>query len=318
MMKCMTAAAAAFAALALLADAGWAQNAQSWCKSKWGPNDEIGAANLITPESVAAAAKLVKTGKTYALGVETNAKTPTFGSRSWALVVTQPGQAGGGGLGPTDTNYNDDVYMGYVGTGSQLDGLGHIGVGNVYYNCHKNAAFVQANGLTKLGIEKVPPLVARGIVLDMVGLLGKGDPLPDGTAINKKEIEDALKRQKIEIKKGDLVLLHTGWLSLVGKDDKRYLSGEPGLGKEGAEYLVSKEVLAVGADSWGLEVIPFEKGVGVFEVHQILIPRNGIYILENMNTGPLVADQAWEFMFVLGHSRITGGVQAIINPVAIR
>ena len=64
--------------------------------------------------------------------------------------------------------------------------------------------------------------------------------------------------------------------------------------------------------------LPFEKGVGVFEVHQILLPRNGVYILENMNTAPLVADKAWEFIFVLGHARITGAVQAIINPVAIR
>ena len=59
-------------------------------------------------------------------------------------------------------------------------------------------------------------------------------------------------------------------------------------------------------------------GVGVFEVHQILLAKNGIYILENMNTAGLVADQAWEFMFVESHGRITGGVQAIINPIAIR
>lgn len=293
------------------------QEAPSWCKSKWGPDDEIGAANLITPESVLAASKLVKTGKSYALGVETNRKTPAFGPRTWALVITQPGQVGGVGLGPTQTNYNDDIYMGYVGTGSQLDGLGHIGIDNIYYNCHKNNEFVQANGLVKLGIEKLPPFVARGIVLDMTAVFGK-DPVPEGTAFNKKEIDEALEKQGLEIKKGDVVLFHTGWLSLVGKDDTRYISGEPGLGKEGAEHLVSKEVLAVGADSWGVEAIPFEEGVGIFEIHQILIPRNGTFILENMNTGPLVADKAWEFMFVMGHARITGGVQAIINPVAIR
>ena len=114
------------------------------------------------------------------------------------------------------------------------------------------------------------------------------------------------------------MIFHTGWLSLVGKEDKRYISGEPGLGKEGAEYLASKEVVAVGADTWGLEAIPFEPGVGVFEIHQILIPRNGIYILENVRTDELARDKAYEFMFVLGHSRITGGVQGIINPTAIR
>ena len=74
----------------------------------------------------------------------------------------------------------------------------------------------------------------------------------------------------------------------------------------------------MGADTWGLEAIPFEKGVGVFEIHQILIPKNGIYILENIDTTELVKDKGWEFMFVLGASRFTGGVQAIINPIAVR
>ncbi len=292
-----------------------AQN--DWCKSKWGPNDEIGAANLLTPQLAAEAAKLVKTGKTYALGFETNAGTAAYAPRTWSLTVVQPGQAGGVSLGGTKTTYNDDIYMGWVGTGSQLDGLGHIGIDNVYYNCNKNSEFVQANGLKKLGIEKVPPFVTRGIVLDMTAYFGI-PMVKEGTAFNRKEIDEQAQRQGISIKKGDVVLFHTGWQALEGKDNKRFLAGEPGLGKEGALYLASKEVIAIGADTWALEVIPFEKDVGVFEVHQILLARNGIYILENMNTGPLVADKAYEFMFVLGASRMTGGVQAIINPVAIR
>jgi kynurenine formamidase len=294
-----------------------AQEGPSWCKSKYGPDDELGAGNLLGAEGALAAARLVRTGKTYSLGVETNARTPAFGPRSWALAINQPGQVGGVGLGPTKTNYNDDIYMGYVGTGSQIDGLGHIGVDNVYYNCNKNSDFVQANGLKKLGIEKVPNIVTRGVVLDMATHYGK-DVVPEGTAFNRKEIDEVAAKQGVEIRKGDVVLFYTGWLTLVGKDDKRYISGEPGLGKEGAEYLASKEVVAVGADSWGLEAIPFEPGVGIFEVHQILIPRNGIYILENINTADLVRDRAYEFMFVLGASKITGGVQAIINPTAIR
>ena len=305
------------AAMSLVCGPALAQAQAEWCPSRYGPNDQIGAANLLTPQVALDAAKLVKTGKTYALGGETNAKTPAFGPRSWALVINQPGQVGGVGLGPTKTNYNDDIYMGYVGTGTQIDGLGHIGVDNVYYNCNKNSEFVMANGLTKLGVEKIPPFVTRGIVLDMAAYYGQS-MLPEGTAFNRKEIEAQAKKQGIEIRKGDVVLFHTGWQQLVGKDDKRFIAGEPGIGKEGALWLASKEVVAVGADTWGLEAIPFEKDVGVFEVHQILLPRNGIYILENVITENLVKDQAWEFMFVLGHSRITGGVQAIINPVAIR
>ncbi len=316
-MKRSSAAQIGAVGLLLLSFGAVAQDSPSWCKSKWGPKDEIGAGNILNAELALKAAQLVKSGKTYSLGVETNSKTPAFGPRSWALVVNQPGQVGGIGLGPTKTNYNDDIYMGYVGTGTQIDGLGHIGVDNVYYNCNKNSDFVQANGLTKLGIEKAPNIVTRGVVLDMAAHFGK-EVVPEGTAFNQKEIDEVAAKQGIDIRRGDVVLFHTGWLSLVGKEDKRYISGEPGLGKQGAEYLASKEVVAVGADSWGLEVIPFEPGVGVFEVHQILLPKNGIYILENVNTADLARDRAYEFMFVLGASKITGGVQGIVNPTAIR
>ncbi len=317
MMKLVKPAAMALSLAMLMAGGASAQDKADWCKSKWGPDDEKGAANMMTAESVLAATKLVKAGKVYQLGVETNSKTPAFAPRTWSTIVLQPGQAGGVALGPTKTTYNDDMYMGWVGTGSQIDGLGHIGIDNVYYNCFKNAEIGQASGLTKLGIEKIPPLVARGVVLDMTAVTGQ-NPVKEGTPFNKKEIDAALQAQGVELRKGDVVLFHTGWLSLVGKDDARYIKAEPGLGKEGAEYLVSKEVMAVGADNWGLEVLPFESGVGVFEVHQILLARNGMHILENMNTAALVADKAWEFMFVESHGRITGGVQAIINPVAIR
>jgi kynurenine formamidase len=294
-----------------------AQDAQSWCKSKWGPDDEKGAANLLNPQLALDAAKLVKTGKVYPLGVETNSKTPASPPRTFSITILQPGQTGGSGLGPTKMTYNDDIISGWVGIGSQIDGLGHVGVDHVYYNCNKGLEFAAADGLKKLGLEKLPPLVTRGVVLDMTAVTGQ-NPVPAGTPFNKKEIDDALAKQGIQIKKGDIVLFHTGWQDMAIKDPKAFLAGEPGLGKEGAEYLVSKEVVAIGADQRALEVIPFEKGVGVFEVHQILLPRSGVYILENMNTGPLVADKAWEFMFVLGHARITGSVQAIINPVAIR
>lgn len=290
--------------------------AQDWTKSKWGPNDEIGAANYLTPELVVKAAGLIKTGKVYGLGIETNSKTPAFPPRSFKVLVLQPGQSGGSGLGPSKTTYNDDIIEGWVGVGSQLDGLGHIGVDWTYYNGNKSTDFAAADGLKKLGIEKVPPIVTRGVLLDMAAYLNT-DLVKEGTAFNVAEIEGAAKKQGIEIRQGDVVLFHTGWVSLIGKDDKRYGAGEPGLGVEGAKYLVGKGVVAVGADTWGLEVVPFESQ-NVFEVHQILLPRSGTYILENMNTAPLAADKAYEFLFALGAPKITGAVQGIVNPVAIR
>jgi len=298
-------------------------SAQDWTKSKWGPKDEIGAMNLITPKSVMQAAKLIKTGKTYNLGIIIDSKTPAFPPRSMSITILQPNQMKTTGLGPTKTTYNDDIFMGWLGIGPQIDGLGHIGVDHVYYNGFKGKDFAKADGLKKLGIEKYPPIVGRGVLLDMAGYFGV-KIVKEGTPYNKKDIIGAAKKQGVEIRKGDIVLFHSGWLNLLdGKDGtkknlKRYGSVEPGLGKSGAEYLVSKEVVAVGADTWGLETVPFEKGVGVFEIHQILIPKNGIVILETIDTRELVKDKGWEFLFVLGPARIRGAVQMIINPIAIR
>ncbi|HKU08346.1 MAG TPA: cyclase family protein [Bradyrhizobium sp.] len=301
--------------VALLGSAG-AASAQDWTKSKWGPDDEIGAANYMKPELVVKAAQLVKTGKTYALGIPVDSKTPAYPPRTFKITVVQPGQAGNPGLGPTKTTYNDDILDTWVGIGSQLDGLGHIGVDHVYYNGNKLLDFADPTGLKKLGIEKVPPMVTRGVLLDMAAHYGT-DVVKEGTAFNVKEIEEVAKKQGVEIRQGDVVIFHTGWLSLIGKDDKRYASVEPGLGVEGAKYLTGKGVVAVGADTWAVEVIPFESK-NVFEVHQILLPMNGTYILENMNTAELAKDKAYEFLFVLGQPRFKGGVQSMINPVAIR
>ena len=295
-----------------------AQQAPACVKSKFGANDEIGNLNYLTPEKTLAATKLVTKGKAYRLGIETNKDTPAFPPRTFSITVLQPGQTAGATLGPSKTSYNDDIINGWVGVGSQLDGLGHIGVDNVYYNCVKAADFVQADGLKKYGIEKLPAIATRGVLLDMAGLLGS-DPVKEGTAFNRPQIEAAMKRQGIKaIEQGDVVLFYTGWAKLIGKDNKRYNTGEPGLGVDGAKYLASLGVAMVGADTWGLEVLPFEQNAGIFEVHQILLPLNGIYILENMNTEEMVKDQAWEFLFTLGPSRITGAVQAIINPIAIK
>jgi len=306
------------AIFALLSIAAHAQQKPCLTASKFGPDDQVGNVNYITAAKTLAATRLVTKGKAYRLGIETNKDTPAYGTRTFAITVLQPGQAGGATLGPTKTTYNDDIITGWVGIGSQIDGLGHLGIDSLYFNCNMAADFAMPDGLKKLGIEHVPAVATRGVLLDMAGYFGV-DIVKEGTAFNRMEIEGAMKRQGIKaIEKGDVVLFYTGWLKLLGKDNKRFLSVNPGLGRDGARYLASLEVAMIGADTSSFEVIPFEKDAGVFEVHQILIARNGIHILENMNTEEMVKDQAWEFLFTLGPARITGGVQAIINPIAIK
>jgi kynurenine formamidase len=286
--------------------------------SKFGPTDSVGNLNYVTPAKTLAASKLVTRGKAYRLGIETSKDTPAYPPRTFGITIVQPGQTAGGTLGPTKTTYNDDIIAGWAGVGSQIDGLGHVGIDNLYFNCNKAADFAMADGLKKLGIENVPAIATRGVLLDMAGYF-KTDIVKEGTAFNRADIEGAMKRQGVEsIEKGDVVLFYTGWTKLIGQDNKRYGAAEPGLSLDGARYLASRDVAMIGADTWGLEVVPFEKNAGQFEVHQFLLARNGIHILENMNTEEMVRDQAWEFLFTLGPARITGAVQAIISPVAIK
>ncbi|MGB1092735.1 MAG: cyclase family protein, partial [Oceanobacter sp.] len=263
---------------------------------------------------------LIKTGKIYALGMVIDDSIPAFPPRKLGLTVLQPRQAGSLGDGPTHSSYNDDVFTGWLGIGSQIDGLGHVGRAQEYYNGHMAKDFALPGGLTRLGVENIPPIVARGVVLDIAGLKGKA-LLDSAEVIGVADIKAAMAAQKVAIKEGDVVLLHTGWLSLLQGENpqpQKYASGEPGINPAAASYLAELGVIAVGADSWGLEVFPGEPGSGIFEAHQILLKDHGIYILENMVTSELVADGVDEFMFVLGVTRLRGAVQMMINPVAIR
>src|SRR6476661_73912 len=242
--------------------------------SKFGPDDQIGNVNYITPAKTLEAMKLVTTGKTYRLAIETNKDTPAFPPRTFNVTITQPTQVAGGSLGPTKTTYNDDLVVGWNGVGTQIDGLGHIGIDYLYYNCNKASDFVATDGLKKLGVEHIPAIATRGVLLDMAGYFNT-DIVKEGTAFNRAEIEGAMKRQGIKsIEKGDVVLFYTGWSKLIGKDNDRYNKGEPGLGIEGARYLASRGVAMVGSDNWAVEVLPAEPSAGAFEVHQILLAQN--------------------------------------------
>ena len=158
----------------------------------------------------------------------------------------------------------------WLGVGTQIDGLGHFGIGHRYYNGLPLADFWRSDGLVKLAIHDLPPIVTRGVLLDIAALKGV-EMLPAGAAVNRKELEAAMKRQKVTIGQGDVVILNTGWQRLASSDPKRFMEGEPGLGLEGARFLAEKRVVAVGADSWGLDVVPGEDETIVFPVHQELL-----------------------------------------------
>ena len=292
--------------------------ADSHCKtSEWGADDQVGAANRITEMSVLEAAKLVKTGKTYSLGLTIDANTPAFAPRSLSLTVVQPNQQEGARPFYNMT-YNDDIFSGWLGIGSQIDGLGHLGENGVYYNCNHAKNFSALGGLTKLGIENVPPIVTRGIVLDIAAHYGV-DHLKAGQYFSVEDVKAVEKSQETPIREGDVVLFHTGWTdAMLESDPVAWATAEPGQSEGVAAYMASKKVVAVGADTWGVDVIPPQVAERPYQGHVVYLKENGIYILEAMNSGPLVRDGAYEFLFVLGQAKVRGAVQMIINPIAIR
>jgi kynurenine formamidase len=288
--------------------------------SKWGPEDEIGSANYVSPEQVLMAVKLVKKGESHPLGIVIDQDTPAFAPRYLQLQIVQPGQHNGRSLLPEfgwDAVYNDDIAQLWLGTGPQLDGLGHMGEAGRYYNCNEAVDFVDISGLKKLGTHNVPPLVGRGVLLDMAKYFGM-DTLPAGKGISAADIKAASKAQGVQIRQGDVVLFHTGWTDGMLQDDpSAWISGEPGLTNGAAQYLASLNPMAVGADTWGVEAIPPVAGDKAFYGHAVFLQQNGVYLLETMNTGRLAKEGVHEFMFVLGQARIKGTVQMIINPVAL-
>ena len=234
--------------VALLGTVGTA-SAQDWTKSKWGPNDEIGAANYMTPELVLKAASLIKTGKTYALGIPVDTKTPAYPPRAFKITIVQPGQAGipasDRARRPTMTTSSR------AGSASAASSTASAISASSTSTITATSCRIRRSHRAEEARRREDPADGHPRRAARHGGHYGTDVVKEGTAFNVKEIEEVAKKQGVEIRQGDVVIFHTGWLSLIGKDDKRFIAGEPGLGVEGAKYLTGKGVVAIGADTWG-------------------------------------------------------------------
>ena len=304
-------AAAAVAAVAATAALG---QADKWFPSRWGAADQRGAANELTPAKVLEAKNLIKTGTVYQLGHVYESSMPLFGTRHFSLRIPQT-------FGPMGTNnmmYHDEVISGELGQiGTQFDGLGHIGIGDLFYNGNDRKDFAKAEGLVTLGVENVGAIATRGVLIDVPALKGVAQ-LEGGYEISVADITGALARQKVEIHAGDVVIFHTGWSSLWNKDNAKFNAGAPGPGLAAAQYLIDHHVVMVGSDTWSMEVIPNPNKDLQFPVHQLLIPRNGTYIFENLVTEDLARDRVYEFAFFFAPLKLKGATGSPGNPLALR
>lgn len=291
-----------------------------WWPSEWGPDDERGAANRVTPAKVLEAVSLIREGRIYELGRNYEPGMPIFGNRHYSLTI--PGLPTVVVGGENRVVFNDEMISGELGQlGTQFDGLGHVGTeidgDYVFYNGFKLSEFGTSYGLTKLGIEKVGALFTRGVLLDVAR--HKGVARLDPTyVITVEDIEGTLRMAGIdEIREGDAVLFHTGWGQLWKVDNEAYGASEPGPGITALKWLAEKKILLVGADNFAVEASPGENPARPLEGHQWLLSR-GIYNLENLDLAALAADRVYEFAFVFAPPKLAGATGAPGNPIAVR
>jgi kynurenine formamidase len=307
-------AAAITATMTLAACGGQAEDGESHSTAQAEQlytDPDAGALTDLTTAMVRDAANLVTEGKVYRLGVISGPDTPVFGDRAYSMETIDLGM-----FGPNKVTGNDDRVTTHLGIGTQIDGLGHIGIDGVHYNGVPRSEVVQPDGLVRYGAENIPPIVTRGVMLDMAAYRGV-DVNEPSDSFGAADLQAAAEAQGVEIRAGDVVLVHTGWLERIGEPDL-FINQAPGINGDAADWLAEQGVIAVGSDSASGESNAPDPEGRVLPVHATLIAEHGIYIIETADTRELAADGVHEFMFVLAAPRMQGSVQAIVNPVAIR
>jgi kynurenine formamidase len=299
-----------------------AAEAQSWkppadserCPSKWGAGDERGSANLMKPETVLRAARLIRTGEVIELGRVLSSAMPLSAGRRFQVDTKRTT------MNPQSNRRgsNEELVAAEIGqVGTQFDGFSHQTIGAAVYNCFKLDDIASRTGFTKLGIQHVGALMTRGVLID-VAALKNVDMLPDRYEITVNDLQQALSRQGVMLQPADAVIVHTGWGRLWDKDAARYQQGNPGLGIAAAQWLVGQNPMLVGADTAPVEVNPNPDKELSLPVHQIMLVVNGIHLLENIKLDELAAKRVYEFAFIVEPLKIQGGTGSTVAPIAIR
>jgi len=200
-------------------------------------------------------------------------------------------------------------------TGTHIDAKAHVARNNRITNDIdiSNLQDYQ-NGLKIMSIDTTPPIVKKGILLDIPRLLNL-EMLPHDYGISETEIQKAEEAQGVEIEEGDVVLIRTGWIKLWD-DRQKYLSlekGVPGIVEDGAKFLAKKRISLTGSDTTAYDRVPPHH----LPCHVILLVDNGIQIMEMLNLEELSRNSIYTFLFIALPLRIRGGAGSPIRPIAI-
>ena len=294
---------------------GWSPPAAAQrCPSRWGPNDRRGSMNLLTPDRIRNAASMIREGRKIEIGHVMNQSMPFFGTRRFDVHQKQLF------MNPQSNRRgsNEEVVIGEIAqVGTQFDGFPHQTIGNEVYNCVDLPSIMSRTGFTQMGIETVGTIMTRGVLMDVAGLKGV-QTLPDTYEITPQDLQQALDRQRVELREGDAMIINTGWAHHWGTANARYVASCPGIGVAAAEWLIAKNPMLLGADNWPVEQAPSATMPGAsLPVHQIALVVHGVHLLENMNLIELVASGRNEFCFMMQPLRMQGFSGSTVAPSAL-
>ena len=295
-------------------------------KSPWGPEDQKGALNYLTPASQAAIMARVDGGGVYDLSVDYFVGMPSFqaaGDPAYQMFMshTPAGTVvddlnGQGRRMNACCGYSGDVVLMYTHTGTHIDSLNHFGYGNRIFNNYSADEHMGSRGWTKNGAEQIPPIVARGVLLDVARDKGV-ECLGASYEITVDDCVASEAATGLRIGEGDVVLIRTGRMRFW-PDASRVFGNSPGLTLESAKWLSVRKVAVIGADNEAVEFTPSHDPEMWLPVHHHLLAEAGVPQMECMNLEELSRDGVTEFAFVGAPIRLRGATGAPMRPLAFR
>ena len=294
--------------------------------SPWGPTDEIGRLNLITPESRADILSRIDGSAVYDLSVEYYVGMPSFQAlgdpayKFWmthtpnGTVVDDPN--GQGREMNERVTYSGSAISMYTHMGTHIDTLNHFGLNGKIWNGFEAQEYLGDRGWKVTGAEEIPPIIARGVLIDVAAAKGV-DMLSDNYRISRQDLVDALEIQGVGLEEGDVVLIRTGRMR-VYEDAAAYMVNNPGIGLEAAEFLVEESgAIVIGLDTLSFEVSSSELEDDYIPVHTYLLGQQGTPILELVYLEEISEDAVYEFAFIGGSLKLRGADAAPMRPIAI-
>lgn len=293
--------------------------------SPFGAKDEIGMLNLMDRGSRQAIMARADAGRMFDLSVDHFVGMPGWfgaGDQPYQIWMTHTPEGeeaddvmGVGRAQNELVSYSGDAISMYTHCGTHVDALNHFGYHGEIFNHFRADEHLGSRHWRVCGADKHPPMLARGVLLDIAGMHGL-DILPPSHAIGPEDLAACLRHQDVEVRPGDVVMIRTGRMQAWPNQDAFALDA-PGLNRAGAELLAKAGAITIGADTLALEHTPSADPENWMVVHSYLLAEAGIPIVEVVNLEEIAAEKLWEFAFLGACIRLRGATGAPMRPVAM-